>query len=202
MGGATPNTQGSGVSSLFANPNINGATFGGTPPTHQHQQQQQQSFMNGPYGGDGLYQVPQNQNKSGTQMNQHSIQSQQQQMNGGSGGVMFNGGGTTSKNWDQSSQNQFTQQMTQRMRQILGYNQFGPNVGQLTASINQASDALLQSMNKPNFKYVSHTLLIPNGQAYHMGHQLHIQPKTDVCITVKVDTMNITAILEAYCLAM
>ena len=94
------------------------------------------------------------------------------------------------------------QQMTQDIQQILGYNQFDQNVQQLTNSINQRSDACLKGMNKPNFKYISHTLLIPNGSPYNMGQQLHVQVKTDVCITVTVHSMNITAILEAFCIAM
>lgn len=91
--------------------------------------------------------------------------------------------------------------MTQQIQQILGYKQFDQNVQQLTNAINQASNQCLKAMKKPNFKYISHTLLVPNGQPYNMGQLLNVQLKTDRCITVRVDNPNITAILEAFCIA-
>merc|ERR1719336_239302 len=114
--------------------------------------------MNGPYGGAAA--TPQSLYPTEAQINQSCMPSKPAPMNGSTGGVMFDGGGSSSKFWDNHSRNQFTEQMTQRMQQILGYNKFGPTVISLTQLINQASDEMLKSMQKPNYKYISHTLLI------------------------------------------
>ena len=71
----------------------------------------------------------------------------------------------------------------QRMIQILGNNQFDSNVANLTNAINQASDECLKAMQKPNYKYISHTLLVPSNGGYNMGQSTYWQAKTDVCIT-------------------
>ena len=88
------------------------------------------------------------------------------------------------------------------MQQILGYNDFDNNVTNLTNAINAASDEELKKMKKPNYKYISHSLLVPANGGYNMGQSVFWQAKTDCTITVKVDTQKITAILEAYAIAM
>merc|ERR1719242_2019377 len=108
-----------------------------------------------------------------------------------------------SKHWsDQQSQQEFTMFMTQRMQGILGNNRFDQNVNQICAAINASSDECLKAAKKPNYKYISHTLIIPNDSPHNMGDSKHWSLKTDVCMQVNVRSMYMTAILEAYCSAM
>merc|ERR1719361_515886 len=148
--------------------------------------------MNAVYGAAG----PQgafNQNQYASQMNMNQPQMQQQ-------GIVYQ---SKSKYWaDQQSQQEFTMLMTQRMQQILGNNRFDQNVNQICAAINAQSDECLKAAKKPNYKYISHTLIIPNDSPYNMGDSKHWSLKTDVCMQVNVRSMYMTAILEAYCSAM
>jgi len=119
---------------------------------------------------------------------------------GVSGGV--SGSAKKSKFWDQASVQEFTQQVQQLMYGIIGPNGFDQNVANLTNQINAASDQCLKDQKKPNYKYISHTLIIPVNGPYNMGQSTYWSAKTDTCITVTVQNGKISAILEAFCVAM
>eukprot|EP01084_Bolivina_argentea_P079025 143412_1 len=106
------------------------------------------------------------------------------------------------KFWDQQSQNEFIMNLRPRIIQMLGGRKFDANVNQLTTSINQTCDKCLKAFKKPNYKYVSHCLLVPKGSPYNMGDSKYWKAKTDVCITLNVDGPSITAVVEAYCIGM
>merc|ERR1719361_1033214 len=130
----------------------------------------------------------------GSQMNmnlqQQPMQQQQPHQGGQGGGVQFGGGGggfvsrSKSKFFDDVSQNEFVQNVRPRIQQILGNNRFAGNVNEVTAAINKASDECLKQMKKPNYKFVSHTLLVPLNSPYNMGDSKYWKSATDVCMTV------------------
>merc|ERR1712176_916201 len=183
--------------------------YGSQMNFNQNQQPQQNSYgqppMNAVYGSQMNMNQNQNQNQEQQQNDNDYKQQQQQQQGGGgmSGGVVLqNGGSSKSKYFDQQTQNEFTMKVRQRMFQILGNNRFDASVHHLTAAINAASDECLKAMKKPNYKFISHTLLVPLNGGYNKGDSKFWKVKTDVCMQVRVDTQFITAILEAYAIGM
>eukprot|EP01084_Bolivina_argentea_P020600 38303_1 len=105
-----------------------------------------------------------------------------------------------SKLWDENSCNMYSQQMEGKIMQIVGNNNFQSNVAQMVDNINNEASATLKSFKKPNYKYICHTLIIPSDGGYRTGQTSYWQPKTDIAITIPVNTQNLQIILTAFCI--
>ena len=110
------------------------------------------------------------------------------------------GSGSSSKEWDEDSIDEFTKKMEEEIKDLLEESDFQSKfVNQWVEEIVDIAQKQLKSYKKANYKYITDVILLPRGSGYKKNTAFWWQPKTDKAITVKVDTDHLHCLLVAYC---
>ncbi|ETO22860.1 hypothetical protein RFI_14335 [Reticulomyxa filosa] len=104
------------------------------------------------------------------------------------------------KGWDEASVEQLTAKLEKEIKDVLEESDFQSKfVNTWVDKIVECAQGLLKEKKLPNYKYITDCIILPRGSGYKKNTAFWWQPKTDVAITVKVDTDHLHCLVVCYC---